>query len=601
MSSRALSQTSTDMQPTAQVCVRMTTAGLGLLAVASFTGLVVVLHYLIEDLWQQMQFVEELSLLAQLNIINKEAALILAACTGADAATVCDWQALAQVHELKPPLVRKLIHFRTAHGMHPDVTDADIRTAQQAIEAVQLKIHARSLTWPEYERSFLGAHTQLSNVDYVNAQTRRFQQMSSGSEDDAQHTEFRLILVVSVTLFLVLISFLGLALSSHMIQNWSNTRVLAQRRVLKMLSHDFKGSVQSLAIQLADLTSHQTLVAELQHIIHSIQSISFRIQLFEAQPPQESPCSLQDTFRTLALLFPHAQVQTSNHFLLAGQPCLLHLVLHQMLRNATLHGGGNVRLSATTHNPELCAIKCYNAPGKYHAMLFNAGPNALALAMQGDCGTVGSSGLGLSDILALCAAIAGWSFTIEWLQDGVCSTLILPIHTSHHPLNPIHPIHPIHPIQPIRICLIDDLGPMRMTAVKLVRIVNPTILYDPPPNLRALKFVWQDSLVKTGGNTLSEIKDCIQWVNQQPSNTLVILDRILECAEDTYDGLDFIHPLNSQGAVVLISSGNDTHHDRQEYLTRGAFGCVPKRPQPTDPVIAAAVRKLSQPFQTLQL
>ena len=95
------------MQPTAQVCVRRTTAGLGLLAVVSFTGLVVVLHYLIEDLWQQMQFVEELSLLAQLNIINKETALILAACTGADATTVCDWQALAQVHELKPPLVRK--------------------------------------------------------------------------------------------------------------------------------------------------------------------------------------------------------------------------------------------------------------------------------------------------------------------------------------------------------------------------------------------------------------------------------------------------------------------------------------------------------------
>jgi len=74
------------------------------------------------------------------------------------------------------------------------------------------------------------------------------------------------------------------------------------------------------------------------------------------------------------------------------------------------------------------------------------------------------------------------------------------------------------------------------------------------------------------------VKECIQWSNQpgNASQTIVLLDRMLEFPGCVLDGLDLIPDFAANGAVVVIRSGNDSDEDKQLYIERGAFGSIDK-------------------------
>ena len=104
--------------------------------------------------------------------------------------------------------------------------------------------------------------------------------------------------------------------------------------------------------------------------------------------------------------------------------------------------------------------------------------------------------------------------------------------------------------------------------VALLRLLNPKIEYT-PPKMRKLKAVYQDAHCKTGGLTMSQIEECVAWVNEEPLRTVCFLDRLLEIDDRVLDGLTLIPALTLKGALVIVFSGNDSDEDQRLYLSTG--------------------------------
>jgi len=196
--------------------------------------------------------------------------------------------------------------------------------------------------------------------------------------------------------------------------------------LLKMLSHDFKGTVLNLESQLSQLEGHEALTAELHHILHSIMSIKYRGRLDTVKHQEADSTRLADLMTTMALLFSDVTFNT-----IAGDvevvivPCLLHLVVHQLLRNCRVHGGGQITCSVTVDGGH-AVISSWNLPGRNHDRLMAAGADALQLALSREVGVVSSSGLGLQDIMHI-MRICHSEFSIDWLPGGVLAQVRIPI------------------------------------------------------------------------------------------------------------------------------------------------------------------------------
>ena len=336
--------------------------------------------------------------------------------------------------------------------------------------------------------------------------------------------------------------------------------------LLKVLSHDFKGTVLSLESHLAQLQGNAALSAELSHITHSIMSIKYRCST--APLKQEGlSTALQPMLAQLALLFPEVEFQVLA-IDVAIVPCLLHLALHQLFRNARVHGGGGCTCTVT-REAKCVVISTSNLPGSNHGKLLDAGSQAMQLALSGAVGTVSSSSLGLQDIsrtMELCSC----EFSILWRTHDVLAQIRLPIATRQACINTRN-----NGVT-IRMCILDDQLGARMMTPKLVKLVYPD--YIMPPKLRKINAVWEDELVKVAGAHFEEVQECIKWVNQAeaPMQTIVILDRMLEFPGCVLDGLDLISDFAASGALVVMRSGNDSDEDKQLYAERGAFGSIDK-------------------------
>jgi len=338
--------------------------------------------------------------------------------------------------------------------------------------------------------------------------------------------------------------------------------------LLKMLSHDFKGTVLNLESHLSQLEGHEALTAELHHILHSIMSIKYRYAMDPRKHQEADSTRLFDLMKTMALLFP--EVEFSNMDVEAAIiPCLLHLVVHQLLRNCRLHGGGQITCSVTVVG-ESVIISTWNLPGPNHGRLMAAGTTALKLAMSRAVGVVSSSGLGLQDIMHI-TQMCNCQFSIDWKPEGVLAQVRIPIITRRPVLACVETSNTM---TPIRVCVIDDqLGP-RMASLKLIKMINPQ--YKAPDKLSRFEAIWEDDFVKVAGADLPEVQECVQWINRDPMRTIVFLDRMLEFPMCVIDGLTLIPELCELGALVVIRSGNDSDEDREVYTQRGAFGSIGK-------------------------
>ena len=107
-----------------------------------------------------------------------------------------------------------------------------------------------------------------------------------------------------------------------------------------------------------------------------------------------------------------------------------------------------------------------------------------------------------------------------------------------------------------------------MMAPRLLRLLNPKIEYT-PPKMRNLKAVYQDERCKTGGLIMSQIEDCVEWVNEEPLQPVCFLVRLLELDNRVLDGLTFIPALTLKGALMIAFSGNDSDEDQKLYLSKG--------------------------------
>ena len=351
-----------------------------------------------------------------------------------------------------------------------------------------------------------------------------------------------------------------------------NSREVTYTSVLKMLNHDFKGTVLNLQSKVAQLDeTNDSLQADLTHIHQSLMSIPYRCKQTSKTQGCTKYSALSAVMETLAHLFPQAII-CSLDLDVGFVPCLLHLVLYQLLRNACVHGGGQVTCNVTNEGG-YAVISVSNPPGEGHWRLMDAGDDALELAMSGATGKVSSSGLGLRDSLSLIEMQSECRFSIEWRTEDVLAQLHVPI-IAREPIIELHNRDIVARDTRIRICVIDDQLGARMTAIKLIKFVIDD--YKPPPKLKALEAVWEDDDVKVAGSELIHLTECISWVNHDPKRTIVFLDRMLEYPGKCVDGLDLIPELSAQGALVVMRSGNDSDEDIALYMERGAFGVVSK-------------------------
>ena len=338
--------------------------------------------------------------------------------------------------------------------------------------------------------------------------------------------------------------------------------------LLKMLSHDFKGTVLNLETQLSLFEGHEALTAELHHILHSIMSIKYRYAMEPWTHQEADSTRLTDLMKTMALLFPDVEFHIVDVDV-AIVPCLLHLVVHQLLRNCRVHGGGKITCSVTVEGDSVI-ISTRNLPGANHDKLMAAGTKALQLALSRAMGVVSSSGLGLQDILHI-MRLCNCKFSIDWKPEGVLAQVRIPI--IRRPVLTCVKIED-ELMTPIRVCVIDDqLGP-RMASVKLIKLINPQ--YEAPAKLARIKAIWEDEFVKVAGVDLTEVQECVQWINRDPMRTIIFLDRMLEFPACVVDGLTLIPKLSEFGGLVVLRSGNDSNEDRDTYIQQGAFGCIGK-------------------------
>ena len=83
-------------------------------------------------------------------------------------------------------------------------------------------------------------------------------------------------------------------------------------------------------------------------------------------------------------------------------------------------------------------------------------------------------------------------------------------------------------------------------------MIHPS--YKAPAKLKPINAVWEDDLVEVAGASYEEVKECIQWSNQpeSASQTIVLLDRMLEFLGCVLDGLDLISAFAENDAVVAM-------------------------------------------------
>ena len=116
-----------------------------------------------------------------------------------------------------------------------------------------------------------------------------------------------------------------------------NSREKTYTSVLKMLNHDFKGTVLNLQAKVAQLDeTNDVLSADLTHIHQSLMSIPYRCKQISTTQGRTKHSALSAVMDTLVLLFPQAII-CSLDLDVGFVPCLLHLVLY--------HGGGQVTCS----------------------------------------------------------------------------------------------------------------------------------------------------------------------------------------------------------------------------------------------------------------
>lgn len=352
-------------------------------------------------------------------------------------------------------------------------------------------------------------------------------------------------------------------------------------RLLKLLSHDFKGTIVNVLAEIERHSLQDSMIeALMHHVAHTIESLKYRtVMVLNAEQDdkiQAKVCPLAPIARNLQKLFPQLELLGSMNHTVQFTPSLLHTACYQVVRNATVHGGGEVQLEVHTE-ADHAVLSFTNNPGENHVKMVSLGDKALDFALSGQAGIISSSGLGLQDIMEIVNSQPNCRFSIHWEPDHVVATIRIPLCLSQPTVLARPENSPGNQtILDIRVCVIDDqLGP-RLQATKLIPQVNPHIEYKAPKERTKNNGVWQDKLVKVGGASLLEIDECIEWVNLDPRRTIAFLDRMLEYPGQTIDGLDLIPKLIRNGAVVLMRSGNDSDSDKQMYLDHGAFGSVGK-------------------------
>jgi len=505
----------------------------------------------------------------------------------------CDYDALILLNPMRIDILRNSIFsdpLRTHLDKHEPtrllLAQLDSRWFT-SLEALQVDIEIHNVTLesmrksnparihcPELEdigRCSLDGVAQLS----LSADT-----LAETVDNTFQKNATKIRISVYLTCGTAILGVIAIIFAGYKVRIWAesaaNANMRAFEQVMKMMSHDFKGSVLNVQAQATILEGSAVLCAELEHVVHSICSIKYRMEIASgvfsgadarAQPLESDlvSASLKPILFTLALMFPTASFPSMDtpldiHLLMV--PCLLHLALHQIIRNAHVHGGGKVEISVVEDKGR-CTISVFNPPGQFHQQMLDAGPNALELANSGSVSAVSSSGLGLTDIRSICESQPEVEFSISWRPEGVYAEIVTlvkhksPIETCSYTSS-----------QSIRVCVIDDqLGPRMMTP-KLLRLLNPKIEYT-PPKMRKLKAVYQDEHCKTGGLTMSQIEDCVAWVNEEPLRTVCFLDRLLEIDDRVLDGLTLIPALTLKGALVIVFSGNDSDEDHKLYLSKG--------------------------------
>ena len=354
-------------------------------------------------------------------------------------------------------------------------------------------------------------------------------------------------------------------------------------RLLKSLSHDFKGTLVAILAEVEVHNLHNSMIESLMHhVAHSMESLKYRSVMVQHadkvdQTTEPLMSALAPLAFTLQKLFPVLKVPVDISGAVQFVPCLFHTACYQIVRNGIVHGGGEVNL-VVRREAGFAFLSFINNPGQNHQRMLSLGDKALDFALSGQAGIMSSSGLGLRDIMDIVSSQKNCEFSLQWEADRVVATLKVPVCSELEVPNVAgaEDNSDDQGVQDIRVCVIDDqLGP-RLTATRLIPLVNPNTEYTPPKERRDNKGVWQDELVKVGGLNPSDIDECIEWANLEPRRTIVFLDRMLEFPCKAIDGLDLIPTITANGAMVIMRSGNDSDKDRELYLKRGAFGSVGK-------------------------
>ena len=453
--------------------------------------------------------------------------------------------------------------------------------------------HTETIEQNEIElgESLDGARRYFDNTSSYTETLAMFNERVESRVDNTRELS-NVFVVVSSVIALLDLSVLAIC---TMLYAFRGTTVSELTSVLKMLSHDFKGSIINLIACVEELEGHARLKAELEHVIHSIQSMDHRVRIADGTGilNASDEVDVKDLINTLTYLFDF-DLEIHDHFSLKFKPDLLHVVMYQLLRNAQLHGGGKTSCIVFEQDG-FGVITLRNSPGENHSVLLAAGDGALKLAMSGAVAKASSSSLGLSDISQIMGAYAKCAFSLKWYENHVESELRVPIARKIL----VDPEQTTEGVA-IRMCFIDDeVGP-RMTAKKVIKLVHPG--YCPPADVKKNRYVWEDDLVKVGATEPGQIDECLDWVNVDPLRTIVLLDIHMEFPGRVINGMDLIGRFGSRGALVVIRSGNDTDDDRARYIAAGAFGCVGKllKGSAGEGVVGSAIKAIRNNMQRVE-
>lgn len=359
------------------------------------------------------------------------------------------------------------------------------------------------------------------------------------------------------------------------------------KSVLSNLNHELKGFIMRLRHVAEDALpeyENSILSKMMDHLTFALSTLSRRCDSSVA--PRHVLVDLRHLAEVVRTMFPDIIVETDSASQLMGDPGYYYAIMHQMVRNARVHGKGQVVLKMSSRS-----LVVTNGPGMHHARLTAlSNADALALCESGKVGTHTSSGQGLRDVQWVSNQI-GAEFSLRFVPELVIATLLFCTSVTVHPEGPSEDSVasdaslPAAPRPPLALLVVDDDRIPRIQSKSILKKMAPEIALNGWDQGR--HECVHNPRVLVLGHDEPNIADIIAWVrNAVAAGHMVVglIDyfieysggRVLLGTDVTSAVISACEDLPKDRVALYIRSGNDSIDDEQNYLRHGAHGMISK-------------------------